>query len=73
MPLKVTDDELMQLKWIRGQMALEGRQLSLGEIAKILKIGQHVDGSELTGWQKEALKIRGHIPAPAKDKQEETK
>ena len=62
MPLKVTYAELMELKWIQGQMFLEGRRVSLGEIARITGIGQHVDNAELSQEQREALKLRGHIP-----------
>ena len=62
MPLKVTYAELMELKWIQGQMFLEGRRGSLGEIARITEIGQHVDNAELSQEQRRALKLRGHIP-----------
>lgn len=71
MPLKVTYAELMELKWIQGQMFLEGRRMSLGEIARITEIGQHVDNAELSQEQRRALKLSGHIPCPPRSHPEE--
>lgn len=70
MPLKLTNAELLKLQWIQGQMALEGKRLSLEEIAKITGIGRFVTDGELTEEQREALKHRDLIPASLGRKRE---